>query len=244
MMRWLTLPLFLLFAASWPAQEEDSIFAELDKLFAGRDELRNLQRAELLLTARTKEHPSEYESLWRAGRIWYYLAEVQKDKNIRLNCFEKGLNVSRRAVEVRPERPEGHFWLAANLGEASETRGIWSSLRSISTIRSEFERVFEISPAFDSGKGCLALGEMKLRLPGLLGGDDRKGIELLEKGLLLAPDNHEIKLALASVYPRMSRNSEARILLRQILESPDPALTPKELAEIRAQAQKRLTELK
>lgn len=223
---------------------EDSIFAELDKLFAGRDELRNLHRAEALLADRSKEHPSEYESLWRAGRIWYYLAEGQKEKKFKLNYFEKGLNVSRRAVEVKPERPEGHFWLAANLGEASEIRGIWSSLRSLSTIRLEFEKVLEIAPTFESGKACLALGEMNLRLPGLLGGDDNKGIELLEKGLQLAPGNHEIKLALASAYAQKGRKTEARKLLEQILESPDPAMTPRELADSQSQAQKQLLNLK
>jgi tetratricopeptide (TPR) repeat protein len=239
----MTLLQLLLFAVSWPQRGEDSIYAELDKFYAGRDEVGNLQRAEALLAARIKGHPTEYESLWRAGRIHYCLAEAQKEKNAKLKYYEAGVEVSIRASKLKPERPEGHFWLAANLGSSAELKGIWASLRSLSTIRSEFEKVIEIAPTYDFGNAYLALAEINLRLPGFMGGNDQKGIALLEKGLLLFPDNHNLKLTLASAYSKKSRKPEACKLLQLILESTDPQMTPRELAEARSQARKQLEPL-
>jgi tetratricopeptide (TPR) repeat protein len=242
-MKWMTLSLILFLAVIRPGPGEGSNYAKVDELFAGRDDLFNLQKAEALLASRRKEFPPEYETLWRVGRIYYYLGEAQKDANGKLKYFEEGQIASRLAVGAKPDRPEGHFWLAANLGEASELRGIWSSLRWLSTIRMEFEKAFEIDSSVESGKAYLALGEMKLRLPGFLGGDDKKGIQLLEKGLHLFPGNHEIKLALSLAYSQKGRKAEARELLQQILGSTDPAMTPRELTEARTQAQKRLHNL-
>ncbi len=244
MRKWWMRPLAILIAASWPLLGDDPPFAELDRLFAGRDELRNLQRAEALLIARTKEHPLEYESLWRIGRIQYCLAEAQREKNAKLKYYESGVEVSQRAAKLRPDRPEGHFWLAANLGSSCELRGVWASLRSLSTIRLEFEKVIEIAPSYDYGNAYLALAEINMRLPGFMGGNDQKGIELLEKGLQLAPHNHDLKLTLASAYSKKSRKPEARQLLQQILESTDPQMSPRESAEARSQAQKQLQALK
>jgi tetratricopeptide (TPR) repeat protein len=233
----MTLFLLLYLAILWPVVGDELDLAKLDGFFAGRDELSNLQKAEALLAMRSQESSTDYETLWRGGRIYHYLAEAQSNRNAKLASFEKGLNLSRRAVARMPNRPEGHFWLAANLGGMSELKGVWSSLRSLSSIREEFEKVLEIAPTCESGNAYLALAEMKLRLPGFWGGDDKKGIELLEKGLKLSPANHEMKLTLARTYAKKGRKAEARALLHQILASVDPAMTPKELADIRRQAQ-------
>ncbi len=222
----------------------ESGFQELDQLFGARDETQNLQKAEALLATYLSRQPSHYEYLWRAGRIKYYLAEAQKEKNLRSRFFEEGMDLGRRAVAADPSRPEGHFWLAANCGEYADLRGVWASLRLLSTIRSEFEKVAQIAPGYNSAKAYLALGEMKLRLPSLLGGDDTKGIQYLQEGLRLAPDCHEIKKSLAAAYLRKHREAEARRLLEQVLNTADPSLSPRELKEIRQQAEQKLSAMK
>jgi tetratricopeptide (TPR) repeat protein len=224
-------------------QAADPLMTELDQLFAGRDEIQNLQKADALLSADLGKQPSRYESLWRAARIKYYLAGMQKEKAQKNRLFEEGMNLSRRAVEVEPSRPEGHFWLAANCGEFADLRGVWASLRLLSTIRQEFEKVVQIAPGFEQGKAYLALGEMKLRLPSLLGGDDLKGIQYLQEGLRLAPGNHELKISLAAVYLQKHREAEARPLLEQVLKTVDPSMTDRELSEVRQQAQRKLSTL-
>jgi|WetSurMetagenome_2_1015567.scaffolds.fasta_scaffold40436_2 tetratricopeptide (TPR) repeat protein len=240
--QWIVL-VSLVFCLSGGVQAADPSMAELDQLFAGRDEIQNLQKADALLSVILRKQPSQYEFIWRAARIKYYLAGTQREKSQKSRFFEEGMNLSRRAVEVEPSRPEGHFWLAANCGEFADLRGVWASLRLLSTIRQEFEKVLQIAPGFEQGKAYLALGEMKMRLPSLLGGDDLKGIQYLQEGLRLAPGNHELKVSLATAYLQKHREAEARSLLEQVLKSVDPSMTSRELNDVREQAQQKLSTL-
>jgi tetratricopeptide (TPR) repeat protein len=239
------LALILILGSGWSewSQAADSLLNEVDQLYNGRDVVQNLQKADELLTTCLRQKPFHFEYLWRAGRIKYYLAEAQKEKSLKMQLFEEGMNLCRNAVAADPSRPEGHFWLAANTGEYADLRGIWASLRLLSTIRQEFEKVVQISPGYNFGKAYLALGEIKLRLPSLLGGDDAKGIQYLQEGLRLAPDGHELKYSLATAYWQKKRQREARELLEQILRTAYPSLTPRELQEIRHQAEQKLSTL-
>jgi predicted Zn-dependent protease len=71
-----------------------------------------------------------------------------------------------------------------------------------------------------------------------LGGDTRKAIQYLEKGLKFGPDNALLRLHLASAYAEAHRNADARKQIDTLLKmTPAPGYEP-EHAEALAQVPK------
>ncbi|HLG13075.1 MAG TPA: TRAP transporter TatT component family protein [Blastocatellia bacterium] len=230
------------FCAPSPAQENE--IASADRLFGGRDNVESLKQAVATLEGLLPRQGKNYEVMWRLAKYRYYLADREKAEANRIKLLEGGMDAAKKAIALNEKRVEGHFWLGANTGEYADMKGAFTSLGLISTIRKEFEKAFQIDAAYENGSVYVALGEMDLSLPRLLGGNDRRGLEMLEKGLLAAPANVELKVTLAGRYIKKGRNSEAKRLLEAVANLIDPLRTPKELEELRSKARAMLDELK
>jgi tetratricopeptide (TPR) repeat protein len=227
---------------SLPSQQNQ--IQRADRLFAGRDNVDNVKRAVTLVEDLRARNPSNYEALWRLAKYKYYVADREKDQANKSKLLEAGIEAAKKAVQLNDKRPEGHFWLAANYGEYADLKGAFTSLGLIKTIRKEFETVLKIDPTYEDGAAYMALGEMDLRLPGLLGGNDRRGVEILESGLRVGPNNSELKLALAGRYARNGKKDEARKLLESVLKVNDPSRTAAEQEELRSEARGQLEKLR
>jgi tetratricopeptide (TPR) repeat protein len=236
-MKRITFVLFIILASFVQAQNDTLPAA--DQLFADRDHSGNLQKAISILRDLAGTKPS-YDIYWRLAKYQYYLSELQPDKKARATALEAGMEAARKAVSLDPGKAEGHFWLASNCGEYADQKGIFKSLSLIKTIRTEFEEAFRIDPLYENGVVYLALGQLNLQLPGLLGGDHERGLQLLEKGLKAAPSNLDLKLTLAEIYTKKGRKMEARKLLEDVLSKDDPLATPGETEAMRAKARKQL----
>ena len=232
--------LLLLFFGGSTRSEEVSLFQKADRLFAARDDPEKLRKAISLLEEGLASKPPDYEILWRLAKYKNYLAGHVSSKDDKSKLYESAIDLAKKAIENNDQRPEGHFWLAANYGEYAELKGPFKSLWLVRTIRQEFERVFEIEPGFDNGNLYLALGEMYLRLPWLMGGNHQRGLELLETGVKTGPTNADLLVTLAEYYLKDNRKSEARKLLETTLTLNDPLRSPRELGELRARSRKLL----
>ena len=63
-----------------------------------------------------------------------------------------------RAVEIGAARPEGHFWLAANMGTLAESFGFRAGWRYRGPVRRELETVLSIDPSYGEGLADRTLG--------------------------------------------------------------------------------------
>jgi hypothetical protein len=223
--------LLLLSCGTLPAVED--LIQRTDQLFAARDNVECLRQAITLLEGRLASKPKDFEILWRLAKYNYYLADQMSDKNDKSKHYETGIDLAKRSVGINAQRPEGHFWLAANYGEYAELKGAFKSLWLLRSIRLEFEQAFAIDPGFDKGSLYLALGELFLRLPWLMGGNHQRGLEFLEAGVRKAPSNADLCLTLAEYYLKDGRMSEARKLMEAVLTLSDPLRSPKEMEELR-----------
>jgi tetratricopeptide (TPR) repeat protein len=215
-----------------------------DVLFAARDNGDNLKEATSLMEQLTTREPSNYEAWWRLARLRYYLADREKDSSKKSKLLQAGIDAARKAVALDDKRVEGHFWFAANQGEYADLKGALQSLNLVKNIRKEFEAALAINPAYENGAIYSALGQIDLNLPRLLGGNDRRGIERLEQGLKVGPDNAELAVTLAEVYTKKGRKDEARKLLDSVINGNDPARSPAEMAELKTKARGLLDKLK
>ncbi|HEX8184159.1 MAG TPA: tetratricopeptide repeat protein [Blastocatellia bacterium] len=217
-------------------QAQDGPASKADKLFASRDNLDSLKQAVALMEEAAARDRTDYEASWRLAKYKYYLADAEKDESKKARLIQSAINAAKKAVALDGSRVEGHFWLAATNGELADLKGGISSLGLIKTIRREFQAALAIDPAYENGASYLALGEIDLNMPKLLGGNDRRGIERLEEGLKAYQNNAELKLALASAYEKKGRKEEARKLLESLLATGDPARTPNEIQDLRNKA--------
>ena len=73
----------------------------------------------------------------------------------------------------------------------------------------------------------MALGQVYLKAPRILGGDVGKAIEYLEKGLKFGPNNALLRLRLAEAYAEANRTPDAHRELKILFESqPSPGFEP------------------
>lgn len=198
-----------------------------DELYTEREDLGKVREALALMRQLRASDYSNYEAAWRLAKFNYYLGDQTKDNEERDRAFREGTEASQAAIRVSGDRPEGHFWLGANLGGQSKV-SILSGLAYTEEIRRTMERVIELDPEFMSGSAYMALGQLELELPRLMGGEPRKAVEYLETGLKYGEGNSMLRLHLGRAYLAVNRRQEARKQFETIInmKDPDPTYLP------------------
>lgn len=203
----------------------DSI-AEADKLYAQRADVMKVRQGLIALRQAAAEHATNYELAWRVAQYNYYLGSHTADETEQEKAFHDGTEAGKLAVKLNNDRPEGHFWLGANYGGNAEISTL-AGLAEIEDIKREMEAVLKIDESFQQGSAYIALGQVYLKAPRILGGDVSKAIEYLEKGLKFGPNNAVLRLRLAEAYAEAKRTEDARRELKVLFESqPSPGYEP------------------
>jgi hypothetical protein len=147
-------------------------------------------------------------------------------------------------VALAPDRPEGHFWIAANMGALAESFGLRQGLKYRGDIRDELLTVVRLDPAFQQGSADRALGRWYFKVPGLFGGSARKSEEHLRKSLTYNPDSTSSHYFLAETLLDAGRKEEGRAELQKVIDAPlDPEWGPED-REWKSKARQRLAEMR
>lgn len=207
-------------------ESASELIAQADKLYTEREDLARVRASlTLLRRARTTE-PSNYEAAWRISQFAHYLAAHTTDEAERDKAFREGAEAGKAAVELQPQKPEGHFWLGANYGGIAQHSTL-AGLTAVDDITAEMETVLKLDEGFQGGSAYLALGQLYLQAPRMLGGDQQKAVAYLEKGLRFGENNALLRLRLAEAYIAVKRNEDARKQLDAINTlKPDPNFLP------------------
>src|SRR5687767_9963430 len=86
-----------------------------DALYADRANLERARQAEEIWNADLKVNPSSFETAWKLARVDYWLGG-HAPQTARRGYLERGIEAARKAIALEPNRPEGYFWMAANMG--------------------------------------------------------------------------------------------------------------------------------
>jgi tetratricopeptide (TPR) repeat protein len=217
-----------------PAAE---LIAQADKLYSEREDLSRLRAGIVALRRANAAEPSNYEAVWRLAKFNYYLGAHTSDKRERDKAFRDGAEAGQRAVELQKDKPEGHFWLGANYGGSAEHSTL-AGLTGVDDIIREMETVLRLDEGYQSGSAYMALGQVYLKAPRMLGGDQQKAVAMLEKGLRFGENNAFLRLRLAEAYVAVKRYDDARKQLDALVNlKPHPDYMP-EYKEAVAEAEK------
>jgi tetratricopeptide (TPR) repeat protein len=209
-----------------PGGSTAELITRSDQLYKERTDLQKVREGVAALRQARAMEPSNYEAAWRLSRLNYFLGEHTDDSGERNKAFADGEAAGKDGARLAPDKPEGHFWLAANLGGQAEHSAL-TGLSIAPDIRREMEAVIKLDEGFMSGSAYMALARIDLETPTVMGGDPKKAVELLEKGLKFGENNALLRYYLAEAYIKTKRPDEARKQLDAILKmQPDPDYLP------------------
>lgn len=199
--------------------------AEAEPLYEGREDMTKARSA---VTALRQAHAADYgnyEAAWKLSRAAFYVGDRTDIEDERDDMFRQGIDAGKAAVQLQPEKPDGHFWLGANYG-GSAAHSALSNLSSFQDIKREMEKVLKLEESYQGYSAYLGLGRLYLQAPKILGGDLAKSVEYLEKGVKLNPNNTLMRFHLAEAYEATNRNEEAKKQIETLMAiTPDPKYT-------------------
>ena len=159
-------------------------------------------------------------------------------------ALEAGIAAARTAIALDPKRPEGHFWLAANMGALAESFGMRQGIKYRGQIKDALLTALKIDPAFMDGSADRALGRWYFKVPGLFGGSNKRSEEHLRKSLTYNPNSVISHLFLADTLADMGRKDDARKEYQAAIDAPfDPDWTPED-RRFKEQAKRLLAQLR
>jgi hypothetical protein len=238
------IPLFYISAILLIAQVPTSAQDPADALYRNRATLASAQHAAQIWSARLASDRRDYDAGWKLARAQYWLGTNGLPQHERKAALEAGIAAARAAIAANSARPEGHFWLAANMGALAESFGLRQGLKYRGAIRDALETVLQLDPAFQQGSADRALGRWYYKVPGLFGGDKRKSEAHLRKALAHNPQSVITRFFLAETLLELNRRTEARQELELAIAAPDDPEWAPEDRVFRAQAKALLATLR
>lgn len=194
-----------------------------ETLFNERSDLAKLREAVKTLGSARNPDLRNYEVEWKFAKYSYFLGKVEPIEKDSIAAYEKGRDAGKIAARVDPNKPEGHFWYGANLGELGRISPVTVGVKSVDDIREAMNASIAIDPNYQNASAYDGLGQLEMATRTLKGGTTEKAIEYYEKGLELSPDNANLRLHLAEACIAAKKDAEARKQLNTLFElKPNP----------------------
>jgi tetratricopeptide (TPR) repeat protein len=198
-------------------------------LYKDRENLASARKATEIWEARLKADRRDFDSAQKLSKARYWLGTNGLPENERKAALEAGIAAARIAIALDAKRPEGHFWLAANMGALAESFGMRQGIRYRGPIKDALLTTLKLDPAFLHGSADRALGRWYYKVPGLFGGSDRLSEEYLRKSLKYNPNSVISLLFLGDTLAELGRKDEARKAYQAAIDAPfDPDWTPED----------------
>jgi tetratricopeptide (TPR) repeat protein len=212
--------LFAILFMAPPASAESSLERATALYAAYHENLSRLDTARDLLERMLKSDP-QVQAMIFLSRVYFTWGDVRaKNDEEKLQAYERGRDVGKRAVELAPRNPEAHFWYTVNLGRWSQTKGVLRALFNVPTMDKEIKLLLELAPTHPGTHDLT--GNFYFSLPGLFGGDMTKAEQHFRKALEYDPHFTAARVDLARFLITKKNYAEARRELRKVLEEKSP----------------------
>lgn len=190
-----------------------------DALYADRANVANAERAAAIWTDASRGAPADFDAAWKLARVCYFLGGHAAEGE-RRRYIERGIAAGEQARRLAADRPEGHFWTAANMGALAENYGLRAGLKYRKPIREALETVLRLDPAFMNGSADRALGRYYFKVPSLFGGSKTRAERHLRASLAYDPQSTISLYFLAELLLDQKRTAEGRAALQRIIDAP------------------------
>jgi tetratricopeptide (TPR) repeat protein len=210
-----------------------------DELYEQRTDIAKAKEALAFYQDALIQNEDAFGVYWRMARVEYWIGDHAESKDEKKQSFQMGIYHAKKAVALKPDRPEGHYWLGVNYGSYGEAKGVLASLSYVGPIKDEMKQVLAIDPSFEYGGADQLLGRLYYELPGLFGGDKKKSLDHLLKSKELGPRVGLTRIFLADTYLALGEVEKAREELQAVQDiEPYPTLIPETAQEKKMAADK------
>jgi hypothetical protein len=207
--------------------------AEADRLFA-LGVLESYQKSIPLYTQAALQNPGSFEAHWKTARAHREYAHAAKKQDLadwKKICAEHGklgMQAAQKAIELKPEQPDGHYYYGVNVGIYSDGVSILTALAEglKDKTQGSFEKAYALDKTYKQGGPMLSLGRFWSVLPWPMR-DRQKGLDYFREyqkaGYFEA--NIEAHLFLAELLIQMGgdeNKKEARDYLNKAAQSQEP----------------------
>ncbi len=129
----------------------------------------------------------DYETAWKTARLVYFIGNygIGKsqfvDTKAGVELFNYGVMAAKMAISINPDKVEGYYWHAIDLGSWGLAKGVLASAIYAKDGMRSLEKAFSIDPMYHWCGSSRILGRYYQELPGLFGGSNDKARELFLK---------------------------------------------------------------
>jgi tetratricopeptide (TPR) repeat protein len=209
--------------------------AEADKVF-DQGGLENYKKSIDLYLKAVEQQPDDYEANWKSARAYREYADKAKKKGVEgwkdicAQYGKDGMQYAQKAIELKPTRPDGHYYYGLNVGIYSDGVSILTALSEglKGKTQQSFEKTYEINKMYKEGGPMLSLGRFWAVLPWPLR-DRKKSLAYYREyqETKFFATNTEAQLFLAELLIQIGgdeNKAEAKGYLQKGLKSDDPYL--------------------
>jgi tetratricopeptide (TPR) repeat protein len=146
--------------------------AEADKIF-DQGGVENYKKSIDLYIKAVEQQPDDYEANWKCARAYREYADKAKKKGVEgwkdicAQYGKAGMQYAKKAIELKPERPDGHYYYGLNVGIYSDGVSILTALSEglKDKTQQSFEKTYAINKMYKDGGPMLSLGRFWAVLP-------------------------------------------------------------------------------
>jgi tetratricopeptide (TPR) repeat protein len=219
--------MLLALAVALPGETPEELVLQGDALYAQRHDLQQAAQALAKYQEALRLAPDDFAVLVKNLQAMYFVGDNAAGSDEKQKIFKAAMDLARKAVALRPERVEGHYWLGVHTGSYGEARGVLKSLFLKNDIIRAMERSIAIDGSYEMGGAYCVLGRLYFKVPGLFGGSNKKSRQNLEKCREIAPKSSVNLLFLAETYWALGEKKQAVEVLEHLLAmEPDPLWVP------------------
>ena len=145
---------------------------EAEKAFR-RGGLEGYKQAIELLEKALAEKPDSYEANWKCARAYREYGDEAKAQKIEgwedicAKYGKSGMQYAQKAIELEPERPDGHYYYGLNVGIYADGVSIFTALSEglKDKTQTSFEKTYELDKMYKEAGPMLSLGRFWAVLP-------------------------------------------------------------------------------
>ncbi len=170
------------------------------------------------LTKQTRESAAVAE----LSRLEFMQAQLERDRQHRLQLFERSVASADRALMLNPEDVRGLFWKAASMGKMAEDGGVLNALKMLRPMEELLLKVVTLDEKYENAGAHRALGRMYHKLPGfpISFGSNQKAFQHLQRAHELFPRDVITRAFFAELLFDVGRAEEARRHASFVLATP------------------------
>ena len=172
------------------------------------------------------EEPDSYEANWMTAKaLRFYGDEGKKQKiegwkDICKEYGKKGMGYAEKAIELNPDKVEGHFWYGCCVGTYSDGVSIVTALKEglKNKTQNGFETAYSIDKMYNDAGPVLAIGRFWSVLPWPLK-NKKKALSYIEEFQKYFPEKAEGQVYLGEAYLDVKEKDKARDVLQKAAAS-------------------------